>query len=116
MESKFNKKEIERQMIEITLANDVVLDVETLEEIRAKGMKPIAHLIGDWHVKSISSTRRVTLIDKMAFAEKAAEELGEHIEELDEGQKLDKEIKDRLKEKIDAVRSLWAKANKNDTT
>ena len=71
---KENKKQIEKQMIEIILANDVELDVETLEEIRSKGMKPIGHLIGDWCVKSISSTRRVTLIDKMAFAEKAAEE------------------------------------------
>ena len=110
------KHRIEKQMIEIILANDIVLDINTLEEIRLKGMKPISHLIGDWKVKSISSVDKMSLIDKMAFAEKAAEELGEHIEELDEGQKLDKEIKDRLKEKIDAVRSLWAKANKNDTT
>ena len=102
-------KKIEKQMIEITLANDINLDLDTLEEIRIKAMKPISHLIGNWSVKSISSTHRVTLIEKMGFAEKAADELGEEIEELDEGQKLDKEIKKKLKEKLDTIKSIWKK-------
>ena len=60
MESKFNKKEIERQMIEITLANDVVLDKDTLNEIRDKAMRPIAHLVGDWKIQTLVAKNDAT--------------------------------------------------------
>tara|TARA_R100000501_G_C2518206_1_gene46631 strand:- start:58 stop:306 length:249 start_codon:yes stop_codon:yes gene_type:complete len=64
------KHRIEKQMIEITLANDIVLDINTLEEIRLKGMKPISHLIGDWKVKSISSIDKMSFMDKITALEK----------------------------------------------
>ena len=55
-----NERRIEKQIIHIVLANDVVLDKDTLNEIRDKAMRPIAHLVGDWKIQTLVAKNDAT--------------------------------------------------------